>query len=216
MAVGEAGSGAAVRRVNRWGRKVALGSETWVVIRAWDLGADESCHARPSVIRAEIGRWCRDRWHWPAVLEMYREAYRVDAPVGRLDERADWLERRVAEAFQNEILVLVQPMWEGAGGFAEPSDGASKDLEDSKSRGRGDQQGQNRSLLVPKKTWVEIKLVDQDGAVVPNERYRVTLPDGTIKEGRLDEDGWMRESGIDPGQCTITFPDIHQEEWDPL
>src|SRR5664279_1634031 len=72
MAVGEAGSGAAVRRVNRWGRKVALGSETWVVIRAWDLAADETCCARPSVIRAEIGRWCRDRWHWPAVLEMYR------------------------------------------------------------------------------------------------------------------------------------------------
>jgi hypothetical protein len=85
-------------------------------------------------------------------------------------------------------------------------------LEDHKSR---DREKKNRSLLVPKKTWVEIKLVDQDGAVVPNERYRVTLPDGTVKEGRLDEKGWMRESGIDPGQCTITFPDIHHEEWQP-
>lgn len=65
------------------------------------------------------------------------------------------------------------------------------------------------------KTWVEIRLVDQDGNPVPNEKYRLKLPDGSITEGTLDKNGRARHDDIDPGQCEVSFPDIDAREWKP-
>lgn len=65
-----------------------------------------------------------------------------------------------------------------------------------------------------KKAWVEILLVDLDGKPVPNVRYRVTLPDGTIQEGRLNEHGQAGYYKIEPGECKVTFPDLDKDAWD--
>jgi len=65
------------------------------------------------------------------------------------------------------------------------------------------------------KTWIQIELVDQDGKPVPNEKYRLVLPDGTVQEGKLDENGQAGADGIDPGTCKVSFPDIHAKEWNP-
>ncbi|MCY7348885.1 MAG: hypothetical protein LH614_22065, partial [Pyrinomonadaceae bacterium] len=67
-----------------------------------------------------------------------------------------------------------------------------------------------------KKSWIEIKLVDELDNPVPGERYRVTLPDGsTIAEGTLDEEGFARIENIDPGTCQVTFPRLDDSAWDP-
>jgi uncharacterized Zn-binding protein involved in type VI secretion len=66
-----------------------------------------------------------------------------------------------------------------------------------------------------KKAWVELTLADDQGQPVPYERYRVTAPDGTVREGFLDENGLGRVDGIDPGTCKITFPDLDQDAWQP-
>ncbi|MBU0618148.1 MAG: hypothetical protein KKI02_10560, partial [Planctomycetes bacterium] len=63
------------------------------------------------------------------------------------------------------------------------------------------------------KTWVEIVLVDEEGEPCAGERYRIVLPDGTIKEGTLDANGKARVSGIDPGSCEVTFPRLDVESW---
>jgi hypothetical protein len=63
-------------------------------------------------------------------------------------------------------------------------------------------------------TFVEVELVDQTGRPIANERYRVTLPDGTKRTGRLDKNGIARIEDIRPaGACDIEFPDIHEGEW---
>ncbi len=66
-----------------------------------------------------------------------------------------------------------------------------------------------------KKSWIEIELVDEENNPVPGEKYKVILPDGkTVAEGTLDEKGFARVEGIDPGSCKITFPNLDKDAWE--
>ena len=64
-----------------------------------------------------------------------------------------------------------------------------------------------------KKSWIAIKLVDEDGKPVPGEEYRIVLPDGTTVEGDLNKRGFACVRGIDPGTCQVTFPNLDAPEW---
>lgn len=67
----------------------------------------------------------------------------------------------------------------------------------------------NSPLHDPKSsTWIQFSLEDGAGRPVPNERYRVTLPDGSVHEGLTDARGLICFTGIDPGNAQITFPDV--------
>lgn len=66
------------------------------------------------------------------------------------------------------------------------------------------------------KTWIEIELIDAQKNPVAGEKYKITLPDGTIAEGTLDEKGLARVDGIEAGLCQITFPDLDKDAWKPL
>ncbi len=65
-----------------------------------------------------------------------------------------------------------------------------------------------------KKTWIEIMLVDMEGKPVAGARYRITAPNGEVKEGALNEFGQAGLYQIDPGNCKITFPDYDAEAWE--
>ena len=62
-------------------------------------------------------------------------------------------------------------------------------------------------------SWIEIELVDENDKPVPGERYRIILPDETVAEGTLDENGFVRVEGIEPGTCKILLPDLEEEVW---
>ena len=75
---------------------------------------------------------------------------------------------------------------------------------------------QTKEEKAKKPSWIEIELVDKKGKPVPGEPYRVTLPDGeTVAEGTLDEKGFARVDGIEPGTCKITFPKLEKQAWKP-
>lgn len=67
-----------------------------------------------------------------------------------------------------------------------------------------------------KTAWIEVELVDADGAPVAGEPYAILLPDGTTTDaGTLDEEGLVRIEGIDPGTCKISFPRLERDAWEP-
>ena len=65
-------------------------------------------------------------------------------------------------------------------------------------------------------SWIEIELVDEEGEPVPGERYKITLPDDSVIEGTLDENGFARIDGIPKGDCKVTFPSIDKKAWEKL
>jgi hypothetical protein len=60
-------------------------------------------------------------------------------------------------------------------------------------------------------TWIEIELTDMEGNPVPGERYWVKLPDGTVREGALNEQGRAYFGGLDAGAAEIRWPDLDEE-----
>jgi len=63
------------------------------------------------------------------------------------------------------------------------------------------------------KSWMEIELVGEDDQPVAGERYRVTLPDKSVDEGTLDQNGFARLAGFEAGTCMVTFPDLDEDAW---
>ncbi|MFO0618008.1 MAG: type VI secretion system tip protein TssI/VgrG [Polyangiaceae bacterium] len=55
--------------------------------------------------------------------------------------------------------------------------------------------------------FTRIKLVDQRGQPIPGERWVVTQPDGTKRQGVLDEEGAAAIRGL-KGTCEVDFPDV--------
>lgn len=66
------------------------------------------------------------------------------------------------------------------------------------------------------KSWIEIELVDEEDNPVPGEPYRITMPDGSVASGTLDENGFAREEGMDPGTCQICFYKLDQDAWEKI
>jgi hypothetical protein len=65
-------------------------------------------------------------------------------------------------------------------------------------------------------TWISIELIGENDEPIPSEPYRIELPDGTTRSGRLDAQGRARIDGLDPGSCRITFPDLDEAAWVPV
>lgn len=67
----------------------------------------------------------------------------------------------------------------------------------------------------PSDHWIGVKLVDDAGEPIPFERFRVKMSDGSIVEGTLDEKGYRRVEGVEPGSAMVSFPNIDGDEWKP-
>lgn len=61
--------------------------------------------------------------------------------------------------------------------------------------------------------WIEIELVGEDGKPIPDEEYKVVLPDGSVKEGQLDQNGWARVESKPAGEGEVSFPKLDEAAW---
>ena len=56
--------------------------------------------------------------------------------------------------------------------------------------------------------WIEIELLDAQGAPMAETAYEVELPDGKTESGQLDAEGCARLEDIPHGVCKVRFPDL--------
>ena len=73
---------------------------------------------------------------------------------------------------------------------------------------------EQESGLLTFKDYVEIELVDEYGNKSANEKFKLILPDGSEKEGTLDENGYARVEDVPPGKFSIEFPDLDTAEFE--
>jgi phage protein D len=76
------------------------------------------------------------------------------------------------------------------------------------------QPAQGPAQKPPPRHWLQIELVDGQGAPVPGAAYVVKTSSGKELLGNLDENGRARIDGIDPGNCVVKFPG-HNDSWRP-
>lgn len=116
----------------------------------------------------------------------------------------------------------------GSGGTASSSSRSSGGAADSSSSGGASTGGQSSSqrnaptqvgasgaspTTAAEKTFIELELVDGDGNAVSSERYQISASDGMVFSGRLDVHGRSRVEGVAPGNCSVMFPDLQDEDW---
>jgi hypothetical protein len=172
--------------------------DVWVV-RSFGATIPESAHR----ISPEDAAWSAERWFFndgasrltlvellEAIGHPSNARPNVIGPLVREDVRKAFLER-VLEAYR----------------VPEKLTTSSVDKEPEKPA--------EQARPVEKKTFIAIELVDDDSPPkpVPFKRYRIELPDHSIREGMLDANGRARIDGIDPGTCKVSFPSFHADDW---
>ena len=65
-----------------------------------------------------------------------------------------------------------------------------------------------RSGLLEFKDWIEVELRDEEDNPIPDEEYILYLPNGEVRKGKLDGNGFKKEEKVPQGRCKVRFPDL--------
>lgn len=60
--------------------------------------------------------------------------------------------------------------------------------------------------------WIEIQITDEDGNPLAYEDYILYLPNGEKREGKTDDNGFVKERDIPSGEISIEFLNIEEIE----
>ena len=60
--------------------------------------------------------------------------------------------------------------------------------------------------------YLELEMVDGNGAPMANRDYTLHLPDGSTRDGTLDDQGRAREDDVPPGRTTVEVPEQEEDE----
>lgn len=200
--------------------RIRVPFDEFLVVRAQDLRADEAARRVPwSAVLS-----CTDRWRSSLLAkQIAHEVYELGAGV-RLDllnrprqGEPDHLDRWLQEAFQRGLLVALstgkvlkgplrsQQSPEGAA-VAQSIPIVDHPAPPASPRPVHQPEPEPEPESETTAAFFAITLVDEDGHPIPHERYRLTLPDGSTREGALDAQGQARvENLTHPGECKLEF-----------
>lgn len=192
-------------------------------MRCFDLGEGEAGKRVASIHPlADLDRWLSSPASRRSVHELHALLTGADLSGSLLyevRERPENIKRRLAEAFRSgELAALpIGPIrFEKAGGgggvapanVSRPAPVVVPLLADKPEKKAAP--GKDKK---EEQAWVAIELIDEEGKPVAGARYRLVLPDGSVREGQLDAKGTAHVEGIAPGQCKVSFPDLDPDAW---
>lgn len=198
----------------------------YLVMRRWDLDPGEKFVEKPSFVSSTLDRLLTDSSMMRGLGELVGGASSFGAR--ELPGQREQLRARLLEAFRSGQLVLVadESGRSGGGGSSSGSDsqagggkaGAKGANPESQAPAPGKNapapgRGGSGSFSTSTKTWIEFQLLDNNDKPIANERYIAKLTDGSTKTGNLDANGSARFTGLDPGNCDISFPDLDTRDW---
>ena len=62
-----------------------------------------------------------------------------------------------------------------------------------------------RSGLLHYKDWVELEIKGADDNPLANKKFKLFLPNGEVREGTLDSNGYAKVEKIPPGKLKISI-----------
>ncbi len=62
-------------------------------------------------------------------------------------------------------------------------------------------------------TWIEVRVIDEDGEPVSSMEYEIELSDGRVRQGRTSELGILRYDGIPSGSCKVKLLGVEANGW---
>lgn len=191
-----------------------VSTRTLTLVRRSSLHPGGHYSTDPALLAAVLEDWLNDPASRQTILEMCESALgrsRGGAALASNGWLGSDLKRQLEDGLRRgELVILISRPRTGGGGGTEEADGKQGAAPAAVAAGA---QTQSAPRPAKRRTWIEIELVNDQGKPVPQERYRIELPDGTIQDGILDPQGRARVSDIDPGACKITFPEIDAKEW---
>jgi hypothetical protein len=180
-------------------------SGKFLIYRWRTLTAEEKPHEYAPTAQL-IGQWLQDLRSRRAALEMY-EVASGDVLRGPLGIDQSNVVKQIEDAFRRRALICLR--------YYRQSESGNRKTEEESQKPVTPAQQQAPRRPTKARDWIAIELVDDKGKPIPNERFRIELPDGSYAEGKLDGAGQARLSDIDPGTCQVTFPDMDGKEWKP-
>lgn len=192
-------------------------AQDYEIVRGFGLAEKPAGCVAASQLLAELDRWLGSVFSQRVLHELYESVTGLPPPpVWDRREGVGPIKRRLAEAFrQGELLAL-------------PTGPArTKKWPEAAPKGPGPRvavpllaQVEQALTRPPKEAleeepeeetstaWVEFELVDAEGEPLAGVRYRLTLADGSTREGEVGASGVVRVEGIEPGECTVVFPEL--------
>jgi len=192
---------------DRWRKTWTIsdaGRDLYVVREQDERACDEPLE--PAEVRPFLSRWRADSTELAVLVELYSSLRASPLAPGASEAVVrQTVIPRLRKAFELRELLLVEP--EPIGVFSGPV------IEAFLQRSQPQRPAAQSAAKEAVKTWIEFRLVNQNGDPIPGARYRMKSTDGSTREGRLDDGGSVRVRGIDPGTCEITFLDYDGREW---
>ena len=90
---------------------------------------------------------------------------------------------------------------QGLGGYSDPEHYFIVHVTDDKTR----------SGQLKHQDYIEIELKDQDDNPISDEKYILHLPNGEVRKGNLNSNGYKKEEKLPPGKYDIEFPELKDE-----
>jgi hypothetical protein len=191
-----------MRRRNPW--RLRVGSREVLVVPRHQLRAEESAHPSARLlarvhIERDIAIWVADPALRPLVHEMIE---RFRGPHARsISPRGDArLASTLSRLFADGVLVALALSRASAGEvLAEVADETPPPV--------------GPPSDTDAKTWVSIRLIDAASKPVRGHRFRITLPDGNVRDGMTNDQGMAYFADIDPGECKFELPGTDGADW---